>query len=135
MEIMSTDKWANPQKMWDERFSQAGPVYGERPNAFLVAQAVRFRSGMKLLVPADGYGRNGIWPARRRFKVHTVDLSPVGVDRARKAAEAAGLAMAIECADLSKWNWPTDQFDGVLSIFLHCPARCARRCTGPCCLP
>ncbi len=118
---MPADKWANPQKMWDQRFSQNEPVYGEAPNAFLVARAARFQPGMRLLVPGDGYGRNGIWLAKRGFKVHTVDLSQVGVERALKGANAAGVNMTIEQADLTTWNWPIDQFDGVFSIFLHLP--------------
>jgi SAM-dependent methyltransferase len=115
------DKWANPQKMWDERFSQPDPVYGEAPNAFLASQVHRFERGMELLVPADGYGRNGIWLATQGFQVHTVDLSLVGVERARKAAVAAGVSMTIEQADLATWNWPIDQFDGAAAIFLHLP--------------
>jgi 2-polyprenyl-3-methyl-5-hydroxy-6-metoxy-1,4-benzoquinol methylase len=118
---VAEDKWANPEKMWDERFSQSQPVYGDQPNAFLAAQTPRFQRGMKLLVPADGYGRNGIWLARQGFSVHTVDLSPVGVARARKTAEAVGLAMTIEQADLALWKWPEAEFDGVFAIFLHLP--------------
>ncbi|MGB2664155.1 MAG: class I SAM-dependent methyltransferase [Candidatus Acidiferrum sp.] len=118
---MAEDKWANPEKMWDERFSRAEPVYGNQPNAFLAAQASRFQARMKLLVPADGYGRNGIWLARQGFSVHTVDLSPVGVARARKTAETAGLTMTIEQADLAMWKWPEAKFDGVFAIFLHLP--------------
>jgi 2-polyprenyl-3-methyl-5-hydroxy-6-metoxy-1,4-benzoquinol methylase len=118
---VAEDKWANPEKMWDERFSQSQPVYGDQPNAFLAAQTPRFPRGMKLLVPADGYGRNGIWLARQGFSVHTVDLSPVGVARARKTAEAVGLAMTIEQADLALWKWPEAEFDGVFAIFLHLP--------------
>ena len=41
---------------------------------------------MKVLVPADGYGRNGLWLARQGLTVTTVDVSPVGVERARKTA-------------------------------------------------
>ncbi len=118
---MADDKWANPQKMWDERFSQPEPVYGDAPNAFLAEQASRFQRGMKLLVPADGYGRNGIWLAKQGFRVHTVDLSPVGVERARKAALAAAVTMTIEEADLATWIWPLDESDGIASIFLHLP--------------
>jgi cyclopropane fatty-acyl-phospholipid synthase-like methyltransferase len=118
---MPQDKWANPQKMWDERFSEHQPVYGEAPNAFLSEQASRFRPGMNLLVPGDGYGRNGIWLAQQGFTVHTVDLSQVGVERALKAAHAAGVHMTIEQADLSLWNWPADRFDGIFAIFLHLP--------------
>jgi len=118
---MADDKWANPQKMWDERFAQAEPVYGEQPNAYLCAQSLRLTPGCKILVPGDGYGRNGLWLARQGFQVSTVDLSPVGVERAHKSAQAAGLAMSIEEADLATWTWPVAEFDAVASIFLHLP--------------
>ncbi len=118
---MIDDKWANPQKMWDERFAQAEPVYGEQPNAYLRAQAHRLTPGCEILVPGDGYGRNGLWLARQGFQVSTVDLSPVGVARARKSAQASGLAMSIEEADLATWTWPVGEFDAVTSIFLHLP--------------
>ena len=60
---MAYDKWAKPQKMWDERFAQEEPVYGEHPNAYLRAQAHRLTPGCKVLVPGDGYGRDGMWLA------------------------------------------------------------------------
>jgi SAM-dependent methyltransferase len=120
-QLVENNKWANPQKMWDERFSQPDSVYGEAPNAFLAEKSFRFPRGANLLVPADGYGRNGIWLAKQGFHVHTVDLSPVGVERARNAANAAGVTMTIEQADLATWNWPVDHYDGVAVIFLHLP--------------
>ena len=116
---LQTDKWANPQLMWDERFSRTEPVYGEEPNAYLRAQVNRLKSAANILVPGDGYGRNGIWLARQGFRVHTVDLSSVGVERAQKAARAAGVSMAIEQADLSLWRWPVAIFDAAACIFLH----------------
>jgi SAM-dependent methyltransferase len=119
--IVATDKWTNPQAMWDERYSEAELAYGTRPNAYLEKQASRLKPGCKVLVPADGYGRNGHWLAKQGFAVHTVDLSPVGVERSRKAARAAGLSLTIEQADLSTWNWPVGEFDAVAAIFLHLP--------------
>jgi SAM-dependent methyltransferase len=116
---LHTDKWANPQLMWDERFSQAEPVYGEEPNAYLRAQVARLKPGGNILVPGDGYGRNGIWLARQGFRVRTVDLSAVGVARAQKAARAAGVSMTIEQADLSVWRWPEAEFDAAACIFLQ----------------
>lgn len=118
---MPTDKWANPQAMWDERYSEAVPVYGTRPNVHLEKQSSRLKPGSKILVPADGYGRNGHWLAKQGFDVHTVDLSPVGVERSRKAAREAGLTLKIEQADLATWNWPVGEFDAVAAIFLHLP--------------
>ena len=118
---VATDKWANPQAMWDERYSETEPVYGTGPNVYLEKQSSRIMPGGKILVPADGYGRNGHWLAKQGFEVHTVDLSPVGVERSRKAAREAGLTLKIEQADLSTWNWPVGQFDAVAAIFLHLP--------------
>jgi len=107
--------------MWDERFGEEKPVYGLKPNTYLAAQSARLKPGMKVLVPGDGYGRNGIWLAKQGFRVHTVDLSPVGVERARKSAQAAGVSMTIEQADLAKWKWPEREFDAAAAIFVHLP--------------
>jgi len=118
---MANDQWANAQKMWDERFARADPVYGNEPNAFLKEQAAHWKPDGRVLVPGDGYGRNGLWLAGQGFHVHTVDLSPVGVERARTTAQAQGAHMTIECADLTRWDWPSGEFDAVASIFLHLP--------------
>jgi len=118
---VTQDKWAYPKEMWDERFSQAESVYGEEPNAYVKEKAVHLKPGMKVFVPADGYGRNGVWLAKQGLQVQTVDLSPVGVERARKAAQAAGVDLKTEVADLANWNWPVDEYDAVVSIFFHMP--------------
>jgi SAM-dependent methyltransferase len=112
----------NPAAMWDERFGKAEPVYGDEPNAYMREQAARIERGKKILVPGDGYGRNGIWLAKQGFEVHTVDVSQVGVERARASAEKAGVKMHIEQADALVWRWPVAEFDAVFSIFFHMPS-------------
>lgn len=124
---MATDNWANPQAMWDARFGAVEPAYGSKPNAFLESQVSRLQPGMKVLLPGDGYGRNGLWLAKQGFQVHTVDLSPVGVERARESARAMGVSLTIEQGDLATWNWPAGEFDGVAAIFLHLPPALRRK--------
>jgi SAM-dependent methyltransferase len=115
-----TGRDANPAAMWDERFRKAEAVYGEEPNGYLRVQAKqRLQSGMKVLVPGDGYGRNGIWLATQGMQVTTVDVSSVGVERARAAASEAGVQMEILLSDLNAWKWPEAEFDAAASIFLH----------------
>ena len=110
----------DPAAMWNERFGRPEPVYGEVPNCYLREQAVRrLTSDMKVLVPGDGYGRNGLWLARQGHTVTTVDISPVGVERSRKTAAATGISATILLADLTSWEWPLSEFDAVASIFLH----------------
>ncbi len=111
---------SDPAEMWNERFGRPEPVYGEAPNAYLRTQAEqRLTAGMSVLVPADGYGRNGLWLAKQGMEVTTVDVSPVGVERARKTAAAAGISATILLADLNSWDWPASAFHAVASIFLH----------------
>jgi 2-polyprenyl-3-methyl-5-hydroxy-6-metoxy-1,4-benzoquinol methylase len=116
-----TDK-PNPAAMWDERFAQPEPVYGHEPNTYLREQAKkRLNAGAKILVPADGYGRNGLWLAKQGFDVTTVDVSAVGVERARKAAKENGINASILLSDLNTWQWPKEEFEAVASIYLHLP--------------
>ena len=117
------DKETNPAAMWDDRFARTEPVYGYEPNAYLREQAQkRLITGARVLVPADGYGRNGLWLAKQGFVVTTIDMSPVGVERARNAAKTAGLAPRILLGDLNTWSWPENEFDAVASIYLHLPS-------------
>ena len=112
----------DPAAMWDERFGREEPVYGEEPNRYLRSQTtLRLKPPMKVLLPADGYGRNGLWLAKQGFDVTTVDVSPVGVERARKTAQAAGISAKILLSDLNTWEWPKDEFDAVAAIYLHLP--------------
>ena len=84
---MEEEEKPDAAAMWNERFGRPEPVYGEEPNGFLREQATqKLKAGMKVLVPADGYGRNGLWLGEQGLKVTTVDVSPVGVVRARKWA-------------------------------------------------
>src|SRR5271163_3125400 len=95
------DKIPNVAVMWDERFGRTEPVYGHEPNTYLRVQAQkRLQAGAKVLVPGDGYGRNGLWLAKLGYELTTIDVSPVGVERARKAAKEAGLALQILLGDL-----------------------------------
>ncbi len=115
-------KTPNVAAMWDERFSRAEPVYGDEPNAYLREQAQkRLRAGAKVLVPGDGYGRNGLWLAKQGCELTTIDVSPVGVERARNDAKGAGLSPQILLGDVNTWSWPKNEFDAIVSIYLHLP--------------
>ncbi len=73
---------SDPGAFWDARYTDAGYVFGEEPNQWLAENAGLLTAGMKALLPGDGEGRNGVWPARRGLGVTTVDASPVGAEKA-----------------------------------------------------
>lgn len=80
-------------EFWDERYAGEAFAFGEAPNAFLAGHAHRLAAGMRALVPGDGEGRNGVWLAQQGLAVTTLDLSPVGVEKAKRLAAARGVTI------------------------------------------
>ena len=108
-----------PGLRWDERFAGTPKVYGVEPNRFLAAQVHHFKPGGEVLVPGDGYGRNGLWLVRQGFRVTSVDASRVGVTQAIASAEAEGLPLEGVVADLSVYQ--PQPCDAVAFIYVHLP--------------
>lgn len=104
---------------WDKRYEGEDFGFGTEPNAFLAAQAHRFKPGQRALVPGDGEGRNGVWLATQGLIVDTVDVSPVGVAKARRLAAECGVAVNAAVADLLAWTWPENAYDIVAALYLH----------------
>jgi protein-L-isoaspartate O-methyltransferase len=106
-------------EFWDERYGGADFAFGTEPNAFLVSQAHYLKPGSRALVPGDGEGRNGVWLAQQGLIVDTVDVSPLGVAKARKFAQERGVEVNAQIADLLTWNWPKDTYDIVAALYVH----------------
>lgn len=106
---------------WDERYSEAGFLYGTAPNEFLVAVADRIPPG-KILSLAEGEGRNAVYLAARGYQVTGVDGSHVGLRKAQELAAARGVAITTIRADLSCFEIEPEQWDGIISCYCHLPS-------------
>ena len=106
---------------WNARYAEPGFAYGTEPNAFLASQRKYLQPGMKALAVADGEGRNGVWLAQQGLDVLSVDSSKVGLRKARELAKSRGVSIRTELADLTRWQWPENEFDIVAAIFIHFP--------------
>jgi 2-polyprenyl-3-methyl-5-hydroxy-6-metoxy-1,4-benzoquinol methylase len=104
---------------WNERFGGDDYHFGTEPNAFLASQAHRLRPGMSALSVADGEGRNSVWLARHGLNVTAFDVSPVGVDKARRLAREAGVTVDHRVADINDWDWDAARYDLVVAIFIQ----------------
>jgi len=113
-------------QIWDERFAEAGWTYGTEPNGFLVTVVDRIPQG-RVLSLGEGEGRNAVFLARRGYDVFGVDGSAVGLAKARRLAEEAGVAIATHLADLAEYEIAPGSWDGIVSIFCHLPAELRRR--------
>ncbi len=109
----------DPASFWDGKYRPKEPLYGTRPNRFLVDQAYRLVPGMRVLAVGDGEGRNGVWLAEQGMKVVSLDVSPRGLQKASLLALQRGVSLNIVCADVRDWSWPAAAYDAVVAIFLH----------------
>jgi SAM-dependent methyltransferase len=111
----------SPSDFWDDKFARPGYLYGVEPNAWLVSQRYRLKTGMRVLAVGDGEGRNGVWLAQQGMEVMSVDGSPVALRKAMKLAMDRNTKLLTHCADLITWQWPREAYDAVVAIFLHMP--------------
>ncbi len=107
------------REFWEQRYGEDALAYGEQPNVFLTGQTRYLQPGMRVLAVGDGQGRNGVWLAQHGLDVLSVDYAQTGLDRARALAEMRGVSIATFCVDLFTWDWPREQFDAVVAIFVH----------------
>ena len=107
------------REFWDARFDTDTYIFGTEPNVFLASHKALFRPGMRVLAVADGEGRNGVWLAQQGCEVVSVDISPLGLEKARKLAAQRNVAIDFQCADLMSWDWPREVFDAVVCIFIQ----------------
>jgi SAM-dependent methyltransferase len=110
---------------WDERYGQKGFLWTAEPNRFLVAEVSGLAPGRALDV-ACGEGRNAVWLAEQGWTVTGVDFSPVGLDKARRLADARGVNVTFELADVTTYQ-PLADFDLVVVMYLHLPAAARTR--------
>jgi cyclopropane fatty-acyl-phospholipid synthase-like methyltransferase len=104
---------------WNQRFSGDDYHFGTEPNAFLASQAPRLRPGMSALSVADGEGRNSVWLACHGLRVTAFDISPVGVDKARRLAREAGVEVEHHVSNINDWDWDAARYDLVVAIFIQ----------------
>ena len=109
---------------WDDRYAGSEFAFGTEPNDFLreCVETTNIASEtIDILCIGDGEGRNGVFLAAAGHRVTTVDLSPVGVDKARDLAKQYGVAVNSLVADLDNYDLGDVKWDLVVSIFCHMP--------------
>jgi SAM-dependent methyltransferase len=111
---------------WDTRYDSEDYFYGTEPNAFLRSSVTGLQPGRALCL-GDGEGRNGTYLAELGFDVTSVDGSRVGIQKTRKLAAARGVEITTVVADLADFKLGTDEWDLIVSIFVHVPSDLRRK--------
>jgi len=108
------------RQFWNERYEQEVYIYGEAPNAF-VRQFLDALPAGKLLLPAEGEGRNAVYAAKRGWEVRAFDFSSAGRQKALRLAKKFGLSIHYELASIQEYAFPVHAMDAAALTYVHLP--------------
>lgn len=111
--------FANPRETWDARFSSDEYIFGTEPNVWLAQHADLLKPDMRVLAVADGEGRNSVWMAKQGLQVDAFDISPVGIEKAKKLAQQASVEVNFSIHGVEDYPWTTGTYDAVVAIFIQ----------------
>lgn len=109
----------DPADFWEQHYAKMTKPSGGRPSAVLT-RFVEGRSPSRALELGCARGDDTIWLAKQGWTVTGVDVAETALEKARLAAETAGVAAraTFECHNLEK-SFPKGRFDLVTAMFLH----------------
>lgn len=107
-----------PKDFWNERYGEKEYIYGRQPNQFFQEQLTALPPG-RLLMPAEGEGRNAVFAARQGWEVSAFDQSEVGREKALKWAADNQVALDYQVVEAEQINYPENHFDAIGLIFAH----------------
>jgi tellurite methyltransferase len=111
---------SSEKERWDTRYREGAGA--TEPSAFLLSLAGVLPRRGRALDLAGGRGRHAIWLAGRGLDVTLADISEVGVELARAAAEQTGVALRTVTLDLEVDPPPPGPWDLIVCFhYLHRP--------------
>lgn len=105
--------------MWNDRYDRPDYLFGTEPAAFLTAQAGHLPDKGRVLVVADGEGRNSVYLAGLGLEVTAFDYAPNALTKARALAQAHGVSVEVRQGDIFDWDWDAAPYDAVVAIFIQ----------------
>ncbi|GAB1371411.1 class I SAM-dependent methyltransferase [Candidatus Kapaibacterium sp.] len=106
-------------EFWDERFAANEYIYGKSPNSYFKSKLDKLNPG-KILLPAEGEGRNAVYAAINGWDVYCFDQSISAMEKAEILASENMVNINYLIADADEVYYKHD-FDVVVFIFSHFP--------------
>jgi hypothetical protein len=107
-------------EFWNTRYAEPGFAYGETPNDFFRKELLKLTPG-KLLLPAEGEGRNAVFAALKDWDVSAFDQSSEGMRKAAILAKQQGVDVRFDTCDFEHFDPGTVLFDCIALIYFHPP--------------
>jgi SAM-dependent methyltransferase len=110
------------KQFWNERYASENYVYGTSPNEFFKHTLDKLSPG-KLLLPAEGEGRNAVYAAKCGWQVYAYDQSEQGQKKAIRLAEKDSVRIDYQLFESNNLAYPKSEFDVIALIFAHFDAK------------
>lgn len=104
---------------WDDRFAGEDYLFDTAPAQFLERHSHRLSPESKVLVVADGEGRNAVWLAEQGHEVSAWDGSPVAIEKARRLTCIRGVNVSFGVQEAAAYRWPISRYNAVIGIFIQ----------------
>jgi len=107
------------KEFWNQRYSAQEYIYGEEPNEFFKEQLPVPGENKKLLLPADGEGRNAVWGAINGWNADAFDWSRAAREKALKLAEKKSVSINYQVMRFEDFDAPAETYDAIGIIYIH----------------
>lgn len=109
------------KEMWNNRYGAKEFAYGKEPNGFFKKTVTSYKLAGKILLPAEGEGRNAVFAAKQGLHVTAFDISEEGKKKSLQLAAAQGVIIDYKVGDFMSMDFNEASFDGAALIYAHFP--------------
>lgn len=107
------------KEFWNSRYKENAYAYGKEPNVFFKKCIDELPAKGKILMPAEGEGRNAVYAAKKGLEVYAFDISEEGKNKAEKLAIANNVHIHYEVGNFNDLSLVNERFDMVGLIYAH----------------
>lgn len=107
------------QQEWNMRYQSADYVYGTAPNLFFADFIDKQTQNGKLLLPAEGEGRNAVYAAYKGWDVDAFDFSDTAMQKAIDLSDKNKVSINYFISDFENVVLPPSQYDIIALIYNH----------------
>lgn len=116
MALTGDEDYGDERTAWDKTYARKDYVFGKDPAEFLVKNVEVLPKGRALDI-ATGEGRNAVYLAKKGFLVEGVDISVVGLRKAKKLAAENRVQIQTVNADLHTYKIKPGQYTVIMNFY------------------
>jgi SAM-dependent methyltransferase len=110
------------KQMWNKRYADDVYAYGIHPNLFL-KEKLPGVNPRKILLPAEGEGRNAVYAASLGWDVCAFDFSSKAKEKAMLLSKENKVSIQYEVHGMEDADYKKESFDAVAFLYAHNPNR------------